>query len=114
MKESSMLTTYVKTPLALEHYRSGPAGPHLDAFIHWLEAQGDQPRRIPHLIRGVPRFSLWAQEAGCTLQALDVTALEAFGQHLHRLRRLRYPSGRYSHLFVGARTFGRFLEIRGV
>ena len=29
MQESSMLTTYLKTPLTLERYRSGPAGPHL-------------------------------------------------------------------------------------
>jgi hypothetical protein len=57
MKESSMLTTYVKTPLALEQYRSGPAGPHLDAFISRLEEHGYQRRRIPHLIRGVKRFS---------------------------------------------------------
>jgi hypothetical protein len=34
-----MLTTYLKTPQTLEHYRSRLAGPHLDAFTGWLEAQ---------------------------------------------------------------------------
>lgn len=109
-----MLATYVTTPLAQEHYRSGPAGPHLDAFIDWLEEQGYQPRRIPHLLRGVKRFSLWAQDARSTLQALDDTALQAFEHHLRCLQRLHYSSGRLSHLFVGARTFGRFLEKAGV
>lgn len=109
-----MLTTYVKTPLALEHYRSGPAGPHLDAFIGWLEERGYQPRRIPHLIRGVKRFSFWAQDAGFTLQELDAKALEAFRHHLQDLQCLHYSYGRYSHLFVGARYFVRFLETVGL
>lgn len=109
-----MLATYVKTPVALQHYRSGPAGPHLDAFIVSLEEQDYPSRRMLHLIRGVKRFSLWAQDAGLTLQELDANALEAFGQHLQDLQRLRYPSGRYSHLFVGARHFVRFLERSGV
>ena len=44
-----MLTTYLKTPRTLEHYRSGLAGPHLDAFTGWLEAQRYQSRRIRQL-----------------------------------------------------------------
>ncbi len=108
-----MLATYVKTPAALEHYRSGPAGPHLDAFIVSLEARGYPPRRMLHLLRGVNRFSLWAQQTGLTLQELDAHALEAFGQHLRSLQRLRYPSGHFSPLFVGARHFVYFLEMAG-
>jgi integrase/recombinase XerD len=114
MKESSMLTTYVKTPLALEQYRSGPAGPHLDAFIGGLEERGYPLGRIHHLIRGVRRFSQWAQDAGLTVHELDVRALETFRYHLQGLQRLRYPSGRYSHLFVGARHFVTFLETCGL
>jgi len=114
MKESSMLATYVKTPAALEHYRSGPAGPHLDAFTVALEARGYPPRRMLHLIRGVKRFSCWAQATGLPLQELDADALEAFGQHLRGLQRLHYPSGRLSHLFVGARHFVHFLERSGL
>ena len=105
-----MLTTYVKTALALEQYRSGPAGPQLDAFIAWLEERGYQRRRIPHLIRGVKRFSYWAQDAGIPLEQLDAKALYAFRQHLQDIRRLRYTCGRCSHLFVGARYFVDFLE----
>ena len=108
-----MLTTYVKTPLALEQYRSGPAGPHLDAFIGWLEEHGYQHRRIPHLIRGVKRFSFWARDAGLPLEQLDANALQAFHQHLQDIRRLRYACGRCSHLFVGARYFVYFLETVG-
>jgi site-specific recombinase XerD len=114
MKESSMLTTYLKTPRTLEHYRSGLAGPHLDAFTGWLEAQRYQSRRIRHLLRGAHRFSCWAHSTGFSLQALDGQALEAYGHHLQEIKRLRYPSGRYSHLFVGARHLVRFLETRGV
>jgi len=85
-----MLTTYVKTPLALEQYRSGPAGPHLDAFIGWLEERGYQHRRIPHLIRGVKRFSFWARDAGLPLEQLDANALQAFHQHLQDIRRTAF------------------------
>ena len=105
-----MLATYVKTPAALAHYRSGPAGPHLDAFIGSLEARGYPARRMLHLLRGVKRFSYWAQATGLPLQQLNADALEAFGQHLRGLQRLHYPSGRFSHLFVGARHFVHFLE----
>jgi site-specific recombinase XerD len=108
-----MLTTYVRTLSALEHYRSGPVGPHLDAFIVSLEERGYPPRRLLHLIRGVKRFSIWAQDTGLALSELDAKALEAFGEHLRDLHRLRYPSGGYSHLFVGARHFVRFLERSG-
>ena len=47
-----MLNAYVKRPLTRERYRSRPAGPHLDAFILWLEQRGYHPRRILRLIRG--------------------------------------------------------------
>lgn len=114
MNESSMLTTYLKTPRTLEHYRSGLAGPHLDAFAGWLEAQRYQSRRILHLLRGAHRFSCWAYSAGFSMQALDVQALEAYGHHFQGIQRLRHPSGRYSHLFVGARHLVRFLETAGV
>src|SRR2546428_7466292 len=66
-----------------------------------------------HLIRGVKRFSCWAQATGLTLQELDAGALEALGQPLRGLQRLHYPSGRLSHLFVGARHFVHFLELSG-
>jgi integrase/recombinase XerD len=108
-----MLTTYVRTPLALEQYRSGPAGPHLDTFIRWLEERGYQRRRIPHLMRGVKCFSFWAQDAGLPLEKLDAHALQAFCHHLQDIQRLRYACGRYSHLFVGARYFVGFLETAG-
>lgn len=109
-----MLTTYLKTPRTVARYRSGPAGPHLEPFVGWLEAQGYQSRRIFHLLRGVHRFSCWAHCVGYPLQKLDTHALEAYGQALHRLHRLRYPSGRLSHLFVGARHFVHFLECTGL
>jgi hypothetical protein len=40
-----MLTTYLKTPLTLERYRVGPAGPYLDGFTNWLEIRGYQSQR---------------------------------------------------------------------
>jgi integrase/recombinase XerD len=109
-----MLTTYLKDPLTLEHYRSEPAGPHLDAFIGWLNVRGYQRRRIQHLLRGAHRFSRWAHSTGLPLQDLTTTALGAYGQHLQGLHCLRYPSGRYSHLIVGARYLVTFLETMGL
>ena len=59
-----MLTTYLKTPSTLVRYRSSPAGPHLDGFVDWLEAQGYQHKPIRQLLRGVDRFAHWASQAG--------------------------------------------------
>lgn len=109
-----MLTTYLKTPRSLAHYRAAPAGPHLDAFLGWLAARGYQRRRIYHLLRGAHRFSRWAHSAGVPVEALDASVLEAYGRYLHGLQRLRYPSGRFSHLFVGARHFATFLATVGL
>jgi hypothetical protein len=114
MKESRMLTTYRKTALTLEHYRSTPAGPHLDAFIGWRDARGSPRRRIQPLLRGAHRFSRGAHGAGLPLQDRTITVLGAYGQHLQALHRLRYPSGRYSHLVVGARYLVTFLETMGL
>jgi hypothetical protein len=114
MKESSMLTTSLKHAVTLEHYRSTPAGPHLDAFIGWLDARGDQRRRIQPLLRGAHRCSRWAHGAGLHLQELHTIALGAYGQHLQGLQRLRYPSGRSRHLVVGARYLVTFLETMGL
>lgn len=88
-----MLTTSLKKPLTRERYRSGPAGPHLDAFTSWLEARGYQPRLILRLLRGVHRFSRWAHSTGLSIQALDGETLETCGYHLHTQQRLHYPSG---------------------
>src|SRR6266446_10829123 len=114
MQESSMLTTYLKTSQSLAYYRTEPAGPHLDAFLGWLEERGYQRRRIHHLLRGAHRFSRWAHSVGLPIQALDAIVLEAYGRHLQGLQRLRYPSGRLSHLFVGARHLVTFLATAGL
>jgi site-specific recombinase XerD len=108
-----MLTTYLKKPLTRERYRSGPAGPHLDEFTSWLEARGYRPRLILRLLRGVHHFSRWAHSTGLSIQALDAEALETFRHHLHNQRRLRYPSGHYTHRFLAARHFVMFLAATG-
>ena len=114
MQASSMLTTYLKTSQSLAYYRTEPAGPHLDAFLGWLEERGYQRRRIHHLLRGAHRFSRWAPRVGLPMQALEAIVLEAYGRHLQGLQRLRYPSGRLSHLFVGARHLVTFLATAGL
>src|SRR4029434_10402652 len=91
-----MLSTYVKRPLTRERYRSHPAGPHLDAFILWLEQRGYHPRRILRLIRGVHRFSQWAQENGLGVEELGAKALAQFCDHLQSRQPLRYPRDRKS------------------
>jgi site-specific recombinase XerD len=108
-----MLTTYLKSPSALVRYRSSPAGPYLDGFVDWLETQGYQPKPIRQLLRGVDHFAHWASSAGISAQELDAQAIETFRQVLHDQQRLRYPSGSFSHLFVGARRFVTFLAMTG-
>jgi site-specific recombinase XerD len=109
-----MLNAYCKRPRTLERYRSSLGGPHLDAFILWLEQRGYQPRRILRLIRGVYRFSQWAQEDGLRLDELDAKTLEGFRHHLQARQRLRYPCGSTRPVFVGARHFVTFLETLGL
>ena len=109
-----MLNAYVKRPLTRERYRSRPAGPHLDAFILWLEQRGYHPRRILRLIRGVHRFSQWAQENGLGVEELDAKALAQFHNHLQGRQPLRYPCGSYRPVILGARHFVTFLETLGL
>jgi site-specific recombinase XerD len=109
-----MLNAYVKRSLILERYRSSLAGPHLDDFILWLEQRGYQPRRILRLIRGVHRFAQWAHDNGLGLEELDAKALEQFRHHLQVRQPLRYPSGSYRPVFIGARHFVAFLEALGL
>jgi site-specific recombinase XerD len=109
-----MLNAYVTRPLTLERYRSRPAGPHLDAFILWLEQRGYHPRRILRLIRGVHRFSQWAHDNELGIGDLDAKALERFRHHLQVRQPLRYPSGGYRPVFMGARHFVTFLETAGL
>jgi integrase/recombinase XerD len=109
-----MLNAYVKRPLTRERYRSRPAGPYLDAFILWLEQRGYHPRRILRLIRGVHRFSQWAQENGLGIEELDAQALAQFRDHLQGRQPLRYPSGSYRPMILGARHFVTFLETLGL
>ena len=109
-----MLNAYVKRPLTRERYCSRPAGPHLDAFILWLEQRGYQPRRILRLMRGVHRFSQWAQENGLGVEELDAKALEQFHNHLQGRQPLRYPCGSSRPVILGARHFVTFLETLGL
>jgi integrase/recombinase XerD len=108
-----MLATYFKTPSTLVRYRSSPAGPHLDAFVDWLENQGYQPKPIRHLLRGVDRVAHWASSSGLSAQEMDAQSLETFRQALHDQPCLRHPSGSVSHLFAGARRFVTFLAVTG-
>src|SRR5215510_11751019 len=109
-----MLNAYVKRPLTQEQYRSRPAGPHLDAFILWLEQRGYQPRRLLRLIRGVHRFSHWAQENGLGVEELDAKALAQFRDHLQGRQPLRYPCGSARPVILGARHFVTFLATLGL
>jgi integrase/recombinase XerD len=109
-----MLNAYVKRPLTRERYRSRPVGPHLDAFILWLEQRGYHSHRILRLIRGVHRFSQWAQENGLGVEELDAQALAQFRAHLQGRQPLRYPSGSSRPVILGARHFVTFLETLGL
>ena len=92
----------------------GPAGPHLEAFVSWLEAHGYPPRRIFHLLRGAHRFSGWAHQRWIPAAEARYSRPRGVWAALQGLQRLRYPSGRLSHLFVGARHFVHFLRTTGM
>lgn len=109
-----MLNAYLKRPLTQERYRSSPGGPHLDAFILWLEQRGYRRPRILRLIRGAHRLSQWAQDNGLGTEELDAKALEQFRNHLQGRQPLRYPCGSYRPVMIGARHFVTFLATLGL
>ena len=105
-----MLTVFLRAPLPLEQYRCGPAGPYLDEFVEWLERRGYRSRTIRRYVRSAHRFSLWRQSTEGLLQEFDLTALEAFGAHLHQRYSLKLPSAHLTQACMGARHFVALLE----
>ena len=63
-----MLTTYLKTPRTLACYRSGPAGPHSEMFVRWLERRG-YPPPTGHLSPVTRRPSLLVLGPQCWIPA---------------------------------------------
>jgi integrase/recombinase XerD len=114
VKENGMLHTYLKRPLTQERYHSSLAGPHLDAFILWLEQRGYQSRRILRLMRGAHRFSQWAQDNGLGLEELNAKSLHRFRDDLQRQQPLRYPSGSHRPVILGARYLVTYFETLGL
>jgi site-specific recombinase XerD len=106
-----MPSRYFKVLSTVNRYEGGPAGPYLGRFIDWLEAGGY--RCVRRHVRGADHFGRWADESGLTIQQLDVSVLQTFGEHLTHQRRLSPINGGLSQDFMGARHFVAFLEANG-
>jgi len=62
-----MLTAYFRSPISLERYRSGIAGPYLDKFVSGLGGQGYHRVSIRRHVREVVHFADWAASEGLTI-----------------------------------------------
>ena len=109
-----MLTDYFKSPLALERYRSGLIGPHLDAFTAWLEEQGFRRISIRRHVREAVHFGAWAKTAGIPFDGLNRDALCQLNSYLAKRELLRDRNGNHHHIYQSARVFVGFFEATGV
>ncbi len=109
-----MLTDYFKSPLTLERYRSGLAGPHLDAFTQWLNDKGYRRISIRRHVREVVHFANWAKTAGISAEGLNQAALDRLHIHLGHREPPRPLNGTDQHLCQSAGIFVRFFEETGV
>ena len=109
-----MLTTYVQRQTTQTTYYSGPAGPHLDAFTHWLEQCGYRHGTIRHRLQGAAQFATWAQTTGCPLPSLSPVTLEHFRHHLAKHGQLLHSGGALSGRWLGAQLFFAFLQAQQI
>jgi integrase/recombinase XerD len=105
-----MLTTYFERQTTRETYYSGPAGPYLDEFTHWLEKRGYRHEPIRRRLQGAAQFVTWAQTIGCNLQSLSPHTLENFRHHLSKHGQLVHSGGQYGVRWLGAQLFFEFLQ----
>jgi len=109
-----MLTTYLKRQTTRATYYSGPAGPYLDEFTHWLEQRGYLHETIRRRLHGAAQFVTWAQTTGCPLRSLSPTTLENFRHHLSAHGQLFRSRGQHSVCWLGAQLFFEFLQARQI
>jgi integrase/recombinase XerD len=109
-----MLTEYFKSPLTLERYRSGLAGPHLDAFTMWLEKRGYRRISIRCHVREVVHFAAWVKTTGISVEELNQDVLARFKHDLAKRELLRNRNGDHQHLYQSACVFTDFCEATGL
>ncbi|MDH3602063.1 MAG: tyrosine-type recombinase/integrase [Candidatus Tectomicrobia bacterium] len=105
-----MLTTYFKRQTTQATYYSGPAGPYLDEFTHWLEQRGYLHETIRRRLQGAAQFIIWAQVTGCNPPSLSPATLDHFRDHLSKHNQLSRPGGQLSVRWLGAQLFFEFLQ----
>jgi site-specific recombinase XerD len=107
-----MLETYFSAPRMLEHLRSGPSGPYIDAFAALLRRGGYSSDTAVRYLRAAAHLGHFVYERGGTFVDID---LPAFGQHLQTCRCPRSKGGRRNHhTCFGAKHFRDFLLRIGV
>src|SRR5262249_27428713 len=113
-KEGSMLKTYFTRERTCATYATGPAGPYLEDFIHWLEERGFTTRTVRRCLFGAAQFAAWAEAAGIAVHSLDATILDAFRTSLAQHGQLRSASGNPTARYLGAQRFLTFLTTQGI
>ena len=66
------------TPAALDRFRRGPLGPHLDSFASWLSEQGYSKGVGMQKVRLAGFLSRWLEQENTGIQQLDEQQIAAF------------------------------------
>jgi len=100
-----MLSEFFESPARIRGIRRGPSGALLESFANHLFEVGYAKISARRHIRSAEHIIHWALRSCLSLQDLDRSALERFGNHLIRCRCGRYSRPNRADVLTGARLF---------
>jgi site-specific recombinase XerD len=113
-KEARMLNTYVVDGKARDRLRGSAAGPYLDEFAEWLAGRGYRASTIRSYLLAAARFTSTDVAQRPLTVAPDRASWQMYRAAIHRATKRQGPARRDpGNAYCGARTFVRFLRLRG-
>lgn len=108
------LNDFVETPQAIERFRNGPLGSHIDGFAGFLSGHQYTHDTGAAYLASVRHLGHWMTKKRIRVKELDDKVVQAFDRHLSQCRCRQRPRGRSQHSLVGVRHFLRYLRDAGV
>src|SRR3989442_15846990 len=107
-----MLSQYFESPARTRTIRSNPGGALLEDFADYMFENGYAEISARRHIRSAEHMVRWASKSGLSVNELNDSALERFGDHLRGCRCGGYSRAHPVDILAGARLFLR--HSRGV
>jgi site-specific recombinase XerD len=109
-----MLNNYVVDGKARDRLRGSAAGPYLDEFAGWLAGRGYRASTIRSYLLAAARFATTDAAQRPLTVAPDRASWQTYRAAIHQATKRQGPSQRDpGNYYCGARTFVRFLRLRG-